>query len=108
MASRPTPPAGAGRASPRRLRAPRRAVTDPEPNGVDDADRRSGWRRVRGYTATFAVIELGGLVLSLIVGRSEWFYRDEWDFVAGRQAGDVRDLFRPHNEHWTTAPILVY
>ncbi len=83
-------------------------MTDPEPNGVDDADRRSGWRRVRGYTATFAVIELGGLVFSLFVGRSEWFYRDEWDFVAARQAGDVRDLFRPHNEHWTTAPILVY
>jgi hypothetical protein len=28
--------------------------------------------------------------------------------LAGRDAGNLRDLLRPHNEHWTTLPILAY
>src|SRR3954469_13319263 len=53
-------------------------------------------------------VEISALVLWLMLGRAQWFYRDEWDFVAARKAGDLGDLFRPHNEHWTTAPILLY
>jgi hypothetical protein len=82
-------------------------LTDPEPNGVD-AEQGSRWRYMTIHTAPFAVVELAGFVLCVILGRSAWFNRDEWDFVAGRRAGDLRDLFRPHNEHWTTVPILVY
>lgn len=60
------------------------------------------------HVAAFAVVECGAVVLWLILGRSQWFFGDEWDFIAGRRAGDLGDLFRPHNEHWTTLPILVY
>lgn len=56
----------------------------------------------------FAAVEVGALVLWMVLGRTQWFYHDEWDFLAARKAGDLGDLFRPHNEHWTTLPILAY
>ncbi len=65
-------------------------------------------RWVSAPIAVFGAVELGALVLWMILGRRQWFYLDEWDFVAGRKAGNVGDLFRPHNEHWTTLPILAY
>ena len=37
-----------------------------------------------------------------------WFYVDEWDFIAGRKAGDLGDVFRSHNGHWVTLPVLVF
>jgi hypothetical protein len=37
-----------------------------------------------------------------------WFYLDEWDFLADRTAFNLDDLFRAHNEHWVTLPVLVY
>jgi hypothetical protein len=62
----------------------------------------------RAYLAIFSVVEVAALGTWLHLGRFQWFYRDEWEFVAARKAGDLGDLFRPHNEHWTTAPILAY
>ena len=64
-------------------------------------------RRLLPSTATFAVVEAGALVLWMVLGRSQWFLLDEWDFLAARKAGDLGDLFRPHNEHWITVPILL-
>lgn len=40
--------------------------------------------------------------------RGRWFFLDEWDFLADRSLGSLDDLLRPHNEHWTTIPIVVY
>ena len=54
------------------------------------------------------------LPILLVVGRRKWFFWDEWDFLAQRGlhghglAEAVARLFRPHNEHWSTLPILVY
>jgi len=62
----------------------------------------------RGPFAVFVAVELFALVLWSVLGRFQWFYYDEWDFLAARKAGDLGDLFRPHNEHWTTVPILMY
>lgn len=47
-------------------------------------------------------------LLILRVGRNQWFFGDEWAFLLGRQATSLSDLLRPHNEHWSTIPILVY
>lgn len=58
--------------------------------------------------AVFAAVETFALVLWMVLGRSLWFYNDEWDFLVTRKAGDLGDLFRPHNEHWQTLPILAY
>lgn len=44
----------------------------------------------------------------LWANRDQWFFGDEWDFVAQRSATSLRHLFAPHNEHWVTIPILVY
>lgn len=41
-------------------------------------------------------------------GREQWFFLDEWDFLAGRDLRSAHDLLRPHNEHWSTIPVLVY
>ncbi len=51
----------------------------------------------------------------LAVSSGQWFFADEWDFIATRSRpplsnpGAVADmLLTPHNEHWSTLPILVY
>ena len=44
----------------------------------------------------------------LYQGRDQWFYLDEWDFLANRSAGSFHDLMAPHVQHWTTFGILVY
>jgi hypothetical protein len=45
----------------------------------------------------------------LRVGNDQWFFGDEWEFLADRSItiGDV-GMFEPHNEHWSTTPILIY
>ncbi len=42
------------------------------------------------------------------IGRNQWFFLDEWDFLATRDGGSVSDVLTPHNEHWTTVPIILY
>jgi hypothetical protein len=44
----------------------------------------------------------------LFRGRDQWFVRDDWDFLTTRSAGSLTDLLTPHNEHWSTIPILFY
>jgi hypothetical protein len=67
---------------------------------------RLGARRVA--LGVFVAIEAFAFVFYMLLGRFAWFSQDEWDFLAGRSAGDLGDLFRPKNEHWTTLPILVF
>src|SRR5262249_43154180 len=55
-----------------------------------------------------AAVEVYAAVFWLHAGRHEWFYLDEWDFLARRRASHLGDLFRAHNEHWVTIPVLVY
>lgn len=56
----------------------------------------------------FAVVEAIALGVFWWLGRKQWFFLDEWDFLVTRDGGSVADLFRPHNEHWTTIPIVAY
>ena len=51
----------------------------------------------------------------LAVSSGQWFFADEWDFIALRSRPPLSDpgavadmLLTPHNEHWSTLPILVY
>ncbi len=50
-----------------------------------------------------------GAVL-LYEATKQWFYYDEWDFLAyrGVRLTGTGTLFDPHNEHWTTIPILIW
>ena len=69
----------------------------------------TGHRRgARVALVVFVVVVVAAVPLYLWRGRHQWFYLDEWDFLAGRDATNLHDLLRPHNEHWSTVPILVY
>ena len=65
-------------------------------------------RSARLALAAFIGVEVAALSLWLVLGRDQWFFSDEWDFLAGRTGGDLGDLFHPHDNHWSTVPILVY
>jgi hypothetical protein len=53
------------------------------------------------------------LVVLYIVGRHQWFIRDDWAFVFTRervhQASGLDDmLFSAQDGHWMTAPVVIY
>ena len=64
--------------------------------------------QARVATVVFAVVVIAAVPLYLWRGRHQWFYLDEWDYLAARKATSLHDLLRPHNEHWQTLPILAY
>jgi hypothetical protein len=92
----------------------RRQVTEADlRHGETHAEDGSGPRHradrnARYALLVFAAVLTAALPLILVLGRYLWFPYDDWDFLAGRTAGDIGDLFRPHNEHWSTLPILFY
>jgi hypothetical protein len=53
---------------------------------------------------------LGAGVVLLRANWSQWFFGDEWEFLVARDVGDdpAAALFAPHNEHWSTLPVLVW
>ncbi|MGZ4692731.1 MAG: hypothetical protein ACXWA3_03800 [Acidimicrobiales bacterium] len=63
----------------------------------------------RAPLVTFVVaLVVGAGVVLLGFGRHRWFALDDWDFLAHRSLGKVDDLFRPHNEHWSTVPVVAW
>jgi hypothetical protein len=49
------------------------------------------------------------VALLLWANRNHWFFGDEWDFILRRGIrGSELGLLQPHNEHWSTVPILVW
>lgn len=40
--------------------------------------------------------------------RDKNFYYDEWDFVTAYRPGQSTSIWFPHNEHWSTIPILLW
>ena len=76
------------------------------PHGADRATRER--RSAEVAALVFLAVLVVALVLFLVFGHRQWFFLDDWDFLASRSASSLNDLFRPHNEHWSTLPILVY
>jgi hypothetical protein len=76
--------------------------------------RSSRRRSIRGPAVVsfgvdpFWLIEAVGFGLLLYWNRRAWFGVDDWDFLAHRTAGNLGDLFRAHDQHWTILPVLVY
>jgi hypothetical protein len=56
------------------------------------------------------LVLLAGLVFLLVVLRHHWFDTDEWDALLDRRLtlGGSAGILSPHNEHWSTVPILAY
>jgi hypothetical protein len=52
---------------------------------------------------------IAGFVVLMFLARDQWFMGDEWEFLGERTfAGGDRGIFVPHNEHWSTIPVLIY
>ena len=55
-----------------------------------------------------------GILTSTVVltlhARKLWFFGDEWAFIYHRAltGGDGPGPFAPHNEHWSTIPLVLY
>lgn len=90
----------------------RAAGTDLRRGGTHVGDRSSpihgDGRSVRYAFLAFVAVLAAAVPLILVLGHYLWFPFDDWDFLADRKAGDLGDLLRPHNEHWSTLPILAY
>jgi hypothetical protein len=68
--------------------------------GVEGTDRR----------ARLAFTLLAALALGVLIwlGLGMTFFSDEWAFIESRSLGDPGTWMTPHNEHWSTLPILLY
>ena len=64
------------------------------------------WRRA---SSLHALSLFAALVYLLWVDRHQWFAGDEWDLLARRGLTGSHEigLFQPHNEHWSTLPVLL-
>jgi hypothetical protein len=80
---------------------------DAPPQGDSSSGERRD-RSARWADRTFAGVVVLAVPVILYQGRDQWFFLDEWDFLANRSAGSFHDLMAPHAQHWTTFGILVY
>ena len=74
-----------------------------------------GWWSPNRYRIALSALLVGAWValMLLATNTNQWFFADEWEFIARRSKpaglGDtIRMYLRPHNEHWSTLPLLVY
>ena len=57
------------------------------------------------------LVSLGGILAFVTyTARGQWFFGDEWDFISFRGIRGTHKfgLWTPHNEHWSTIPILLW
>src|SRR6266581_4208963 len=87
-------------------------------HGAGQRDTRSltitkNSRRVGDICFPFASLVLAGasaltFLGVLVLTSYKIFFFDEWDFVVLDRRWDISVLLSPHNEHWSTIPILVW
>lgn len=76
--------------------------------------RRRVWSRIRVPDVCLALVVAASTGLYLGLARSLWFESDDWAFLLrhGTVSPDVPGadlgLWAPHNEHWSTSPILIF
>jgi hypothetical protein len=52
---------------------------------------------------------LVGVAILAAVDRNVWFFGDDWDFLLDRGLHHpIYSIWVPHNEHWSTLPILLF
>jgi hypothetical protein len=80
-----------------------------------NATASPGWWSPNRYRLAIGGLVVGGWVFLMVLATNtnQWFFADEWEFIARRSRpaglGDtIRMYLRPHNEHWSTLPLLVY
>ena len=57
-----------------------------------------------------ALAGMAGLVFARLLYLTSYknFFYDEWDWVTQDRPWDLKLLLLPHNEHWSTIPLLVW
>lgn len=60
------------------------------------------------WIAGLLVAILSASVLLLYLGRDLTFFGDEWTFLDERMVPSVDAWLRPHNEHWSSIPVIAY
>jgi hypothetical protein len=68
-------------------------------DGAEPGARSAAW--------AFGAYIVVALPTLLWLGSYRWFFGDEWSFIADRNIS-LDGLFRPHNQHWSTFPVLIY
>ncbi len=86
---------------------------DADPGSGSGSGSRSGhvpWRDVRIPHVLKIMLALCAASFGLILYESRHldFYYDEWSFVEAAPHWHLHDYFVPHNEHWSTGPMIVY
>lgn len=79
-----------------------------------DDSTTSAWRERAHRTLASAraaawahAVALGvGLLVLAYLGRDQWFFFDEWDFIW--QPEGMRRLVEGHNGHWSSVPIAIW
>lgn len=90
-------------------------IREPPPDLVVEAvpERPEGREALRRpsppIVAAHVATLVSGFAVWMYLDRHLWFYGDEWDFIVGRGVfhGQL-SIWAPHNEHWSTLPILVW
>jgi hypothetical protein len=91
-----------------------RADPGDRPPAGAGALRWEEWRRRLPRQVPWTAIHVVTLVVGggavLVANRNQWFFGDEWAFITrrGPHVWSAESLFFPHNDHWSTLPILIY
>jgi hypothetical protein len=74
----------------------------------DRASKTGSHVSARLALCVFVVVGIYIIFAVPVLVPHQWFYLDEWDFLATRSAGNLNDLMRPHYGHWVMLPVLLY
>jgi hypothetical protein len=89
--------------------ASRRRADEPLPARAGlGAGRTWGTVRVPSALPAALAASVAAFGLLMYLTRHIDFLADDWDWVDGNRAWTPRDYFVPHNEHWSTVPMLLY
>jgi hypothetical protein len=90
-------------------------LTEPEFSDDSSAEDRDDFERwtLEVTSASlarwvFRAYLLLAIPVLLAMGSSRWFLGDEWTFLSAKSVTSLHDLFEPHNQHWSTIPLIIY
>jgi len=95
------------------MSSPSRSAGAIDASSVTTAPWRAAGARVGDFRAPWVVPALGAFALVVFVAvlyltSYKNFYYDEWDFVTAYRPLQSTSILLPHNEHWSTIPILIW
>jgi hypothetical protein len=82
------------------------ATGGPATTGAPDDSARLNARLALWAFVGFVVVAFFAVLFKL--GSYHWFFNDDFVFLTERNAGSAHDLFRDHNTHWSTVPVLAF